>query len=43
MGLLKKNKKKKPMRMSGASTTQQSNLRPSQIEMTVLQPELLGR
>ncbi len=32
MGLLKKNKKKKPMRMSGASTTQQSNLRPSQVE-----------
>ncbi len=32
MSLLKKNKKKKPMRMSGASTTQQSNLRPSQVE-----------
>ena len=32
MSLLKKNKKKKPMRMSGASQSQQSNLRPSQIE-----------
>jgi len=32
MSLLKKNKKKKPMRMSGASQTQQSNLRPSQVE-----------
>jgi NADPH-dependent glutamate synthase beta subunit-like oxidoreductase/Pyruvate/2-oxoacid:ferredoxin oxidoreductase delta subunit len=32
MGLLKKTDKKKPMRMGGASTTQQSNLRPSQVE-----------
>ena len=32
MGLLKKNKTKKPMRMGGAAATNQSNLRPSQVE-----------
>lgn len=32
MSLLKKKKKKKAMRMSGASSTQQSNLRPQQVE-----------